>query len=99
MTPERIAEVMGWNAVVMEAEARREPESLSARVMAAIKEAEEAERDACASVADFVEEKADALNDEIADADDRNEGRSEYVMGKASAAGRIARAIRARGGK
>ncbi|MCB4358477.1 hypothetical protein [Quatrionicoccus australiensis] len=49
----------------------------------------------CAKVADLFEEKADALNDSIADDDDANEGRSEYIMGKATASSRIANAIRA----
>lgn len=36
-----------------------------------------------------------ALNDSIADDDDANEGRSEYIMGKATASSRVAKAIRA----
>ena len=51
--------------------------------------------DECAKVADLFEQKADALNDSIADDDDANEGRSEYIMGKATASNRIAKAIRA----
>lgn len=49
----------------------------------------------CAKVADLFEQKADALNSSIADDDDANEGRSEYIMGKATASIRIAKAIRA----
>ena len=49
----------------------------------------------CAKVADLFEQKADALNDSIADDDGANEGRSEYIMGKATASSRIAKAIRA----
>lgn len=49
----------------------------------------------CAKVADLFEQKADALNGSIADDDDANEGRSEYIMGKATASSRIAKAIRA----
>lgn len=49
----------------------------------------------CAKVCDLFEQKADALNDSIADDDDANKGRSEYIMGKATASSRIANAIRA----
>ena len=49
----------------------------------------------CAKVCDLFEQKADALNDSIADDDGANEGRSEYIMGKATASSRIAKAIRA----
>lgn len=48
----------------------------------------------CAKVCDLFEEKADALNDSISDDDDPNEGRSEWIMGKAAAASRIGKAIR-----
>ena len=49
----------------------------------------------CAKVCDLFEQKADALNDSIADDDDANEGRSEYIMGKATASSRVAKDIRA----
>lgn len=65
----------------------------------ALHEALTKEREECAKIADLFEEKADALNDSIADDEDPNEGRSEYIMGKASASSRIAAAIRARADK
>lgn len=50
--------------------------------------------EACAAMANYFEQKADDLNDSISNDDDHNEGRSEYIMGKASASSRIAKAIR-----
>lgn len=50
MTPERLAEILGWNQTVFESEARRDPDSLAARIICAVQEAIDTEREACAMV-------------------------------------------------
>lgn len=52
MTPERLAEILKWNQTVFESEARRDPDSLAGRIICAVQEAIETEREACAKACD-----------------------------------------------
>ena len=48
MSPDRIAEFLGWNAEVFKSDARRDYDGLPARVLRLVDQAVSEEREACA---------------------------------------------------